>query len=180
MELTDKKEELIKKLDEIQGNIRNITEQITKIDSGKYDEINEVLRSTRLPYIRTTPQPMPPSDIQEIRTKNVFSKFADRIEIILNRTHTPRKFGLIPLPKEYRSFFPGYKIPFILDTDIGEIITKVTSGSKGTKVGDPEKGNYIQGGLKPWYDRHRELKEGDKLIVEVIEPKKRYGLSISK
>ena len=177
--LTDKKEESIRKLDEIQGNIRNITEQITKIDSGKYDEINEVLKSTGLPYIRTTLQEISPSDVQEIRTRNVFSKYADRIEIILNSLHTPRKWGLIPVPKEYRSFFPGYKVPFILDTDIGEIRTKVTSGSKGTKIGDPETGNYIQGGLKPWYDRHRELKEGHKLVIEVIEPKKRYGLSIS-
>ncbi len=179
VELSDKKEEFIKKLDEIQGFIRSVTEQIIKVDSGKYDEINEVLKSIGLPYIRTTPQEISPSNIQEIRTKNVFSKYADRIEVILNKLHTPKKWGLIPLPKEYRSFFPGYKVPFILDTDIGEIKTKVTSGSKGTKIGDPEAGNYIQGGLKPWYDRHKELKEGNKLIVEVIEPKKRYRLSIS-
>lgn len=178
VELSDKKEELIKKLDEIQGNIRSITEQITKIGSGKYDEINEVLKSICLP-LRTTPQEISSSDMQEIRTRNVFSKYADRIEIILNNLHTPRKWGLIPLPRESRSFFPGFKVPFILDTDIGEITTKVTSGSKGTKIGDPEAGNYVQGGLKPWYDRHRELKEGNKLIIEVIEPKKRYRLSIS-
>jgi len=178
-ELSDKKEELIKKLDQIQGEIRSITEQITKIDSGKYNEINEVLKSIGLPYIRTTPQEISPSDIQEIRTKNVFSKYADRVEIILNNLHTPRKWGLIPLPREYRSFFPGYKVPFILETDMGEITTKVTSGSKGTKFGDNEAGNYIQGGLKPWYDRHRELKEGNKFIIEVIQPKKKYRLSIS-
>jgi hypothetical protein len=179
MELSNKKEELIKKLDEIQGNIRSITEQILKIDLEKNDKINEVLKSIGLPYIRTTPQEISPSYIQEIRTRNVFSKYANRIEIILNNLHTPRKFGLIPLPREYRSFFPGYKIPFILETDIGEIKTKVTSGPKGTKIGDPEAGKYITGGLKPWYESHRELREGNKLIIEVIEPKKRYRLSIS-
>jgi len=180
MELSDKREELIEKLDAIQGNIRSITEQILKIDSVKYDEISEVLKSIGLSYIRTPPQKISPSDIQEIRTRNVFSKYADRIEIILNNLHTPRKWGLIPLPREYRSFFPGFKVPFILETDIGEITTKVTSDRKGTKIGDAEAGKYIQGGLKPWYDRHRELKGGNILIIEVIEPKKRYRLSISK
>jgi len=111
----------------------------------------------------------------------VISEYPDRIEIILNNLHTPRKWSLIPCPGKYRSFFPGYKVPFILETDIGEITTKVTSDRKGTKIGDPEAGNYIQGGLRPWYDKHRELKEGDRLIIEVIEPKKkRYRLSISK
>ncbi|MFH1562055.1 MAG: hypothetical protein ABIF11_01355 [Nitrospirota bacterium] len=109
----------------------------------------------------------------------MLSKNVDRIEIILNKLQTPIKYGLIPLPKKYRSSFPGYKVTFILDTDIGEIKTKVTSGSKGTEIGDLEVGNYIQGGLKPWYDRHRELKEGNKLIIKVIEPMERYGLSIS-
>lgn len=179
-ELSNKKEELIKKSYEIQGNITSITEQITKIDSEKHDEINEALKSIGLSYIRTTPQEIPPSNIQKIRTRNVISKYTDRIEIILNKLHTPRTYSLIPLPKEYRSLFPGYKVPFILETDIGEITTKVTSGRKGTKLGDPEAGNYIQERLKTWYDKHRELKQGDRLIIEVIEPKKRYSLSISR
>jgi len=177
-ELSEEKEELIKKLDEIQVDIRSITEQVTKIDSGKYDEINEVLKSVGLPYIRTAPQEISPADVQRRRTRHVVSKYADRIEIIINRIHTPKKWGLIPLPREYRSFFPGYKIPFILETNIGEITTKVTSGPKGTKIGDPEAGNYIQGRLKPWYHQHTELKEGSKLIIQVIEPKRKYALTI--
>ena len=40
---------------------------------------------------------VPPSGIQKIRTRNVFSRFADRIEIVLNNLHTPRKYALIPL-----------------------------------------------------------------------------------
>jgi hypothetical protein len=177
--LSDKREELIKKLDEIQGNIRSITDQINKIDTEKSDEISKVLKSIGLPYIRTTRQKISPTDAQKIRTKNVFSKYADSIEIILKHLHTPRKWSLIQLPREYRTLFPGYKVPFILETDIGRITTKVTSGPKGTKIGDPEAGQYIAGGLKPWYDAHRELKEGNKLIIEVIEPKKSYRLSIS-
>ena len=72
-ELSDKKEELIKKLDEIQSTIRSITEQITKMDSGKNEEANEVLKSIGLPYIRTTLQQIPPSDIQKLRMRNIYS-----------------------------------------------------------------------------------------------------------
>ncbi|HUU18166.1 MAG TPA: hypothetical protein VMW72_13535 [Sedimentisphaerales bacterium] len=97
----------------------------------------------------------------------------------MKKLHTPKKYALIPIPQKYRSFFPGYKIPFILETNIGEIKTQVTSGPRGTEIGDPEAGKYIQGGLKPWYDTHGELKQGNTLIIEVIEPKKRYKLSIS-
>ena len=131
-------------------------------------------------YPRNTSQEISQTNIQNLRTRNEVFQYTDKIEIILNNLHTPKKHGLIPLTKKNRSFFPGFKIPFILDTDIGEIITKVTSAPKGTEIGDPEKGNYIQGGLKPWYDKHRELKEGVKLIIELIEPEKRYRLSISK
>lgn len=187
-ELLDKKETFNKKLGDIQETIRSISEEITKIDSEiakidseKHNEISEVLESIGLPYIRTTiSSEIAPPDIRKPRTRNKVSKHANRIEIILNNLHTPRSYGLIPLPREYRSFFPGFKVPFILETDIGEITTKVTSGRKGTKFGDPEAGNYIQGGLNTWYDKHKELKEGNKLIIEVIESKKRYSLSISR
>jgi len=65
-----------------------------------------------------------------------------------------------------------------LETDVGLVMTKVTSGPGGTKYGDPVAGNYIQGKLKRWYDSHTELRNGTTLIISIIEPKKRYSLSI--
>lgn len=112
---------------------------------------------------------------------NIPVKINDSVEIRINKIHSPRKFGLINLTKKIRGFFPGYKEKFILETDIGEIVTKVTSASRlGVQIGDPIEGAYIQGGLKPWYEKHQELKDGDKLIITVIEPKKRYKLNIVK
>jgi hypothetical protein len=178
-ELAEQKEILIRKVDAIQSDIRKITAEINQLDSERNLEINSVLRQMDLPYIRETPQEISPSDVQEIRTRNVFSKYADRIEINMNKKNSPSKWGLIPIPREYRSFFPGYKVDFLLQTDIGELNVKVTSGPKGTRIGDPEAGNYITGGLKPWYDRHQHLKDGDTIIVEVIEPKRKYKLSIA-
>ena len=110
-------------------------------------------------------------------TSDISVKPDNKVEVVLS-TLSPKKYAYIPIPKEHRRFFPGYKVPFTLETDIGEIKTKVTSAPKGTKYADPGVGNYIQGRLKPWYDKHKELAEGDKITIEVIDPKKRYKLYI--
>lgn len=121
-------------------------------------------------------------DIPELVPKlNPSKEATNSIEIIINKIHSPRKYGLINLTKKIRGFFPGYKEKFKLETDIGEIITKVTSASRlGVQIGDPVEGAYIQGGLKPWYKKHQELKDGDKLIITVVVFRKKYRLDIVK
>lgn len=96
---------------------------------------------------------------------------SDKTEIVLSNVKAKKKYALIPLSDYNRPFFPGYKVPFVLKTDVGEFETKVTSAPKGTQIGDPEAGTYIQGGLKPWFDSHRNLKDDDILIIEKIEDK---------
>jgi len=105
----------------------------------------------------------------------------NRVEIEL--THSSKEYNLIPISR-CRHFFPGYKVEFILDTDIGDIKARVSSAPGGTQIGDPHAGNYIKsvirGELTKWYDAHPELKAGDKIIIEAIEPKKRYRLRVAK
>ncbi|RLI77126.1 hypothetical protein DRP05_11090 [Archaeoglobales archaeon] len=101
----------------------------------------------------------------------------DMIEIEI-RGESYIKYGAIPIPAEYRDLFPGYKEKFVLETDVGEIVTYVTSGSRNTKVGDPEGGRYIKKGLNKWFEAHKELKPGSKVIIEVLELKKRYRLKV--
>ncbi len=103
---------------------------------------------------------------------------ANVIEIQLNRIYTPRRWALIPVPKDKRSFFPGFKVNFEIITDVGTVITHVTSDVKGTPIGDPIGGRYIQSGLRLWYDKHPELKDSAKLRMEALELGKRYKLSI--
>jgi hypothetical protein len=86
------------------------------------------------------------------------------------------KYHVFYIPKFRRTFFPGYKVPFRLETDMGEIETYVTSARAGAQVGDPDKGAYIQANLAEWYRRHPEIKVGDRVILELIEPMKRYRL----
>ena len=100
------------------------------------------------------------------------------IEIPVGRIYTSRRWALIQIPKAKRSFLPGYKIDFELVTDVGILTTHVTSAAKGTPIGDPEAGAYIQTGLRPWFDRYPELKDETKLRIEALEPGKRYKLSI--
>lgn len=90
-----------------------------------------------------------------------------------------RKYHLIYVPKKKRNFFPGYKVPFKLETDIGTIETHVSSASKGPEIGDPQAGGYFQAGLAPWYKAHPEINIGSKIVVKAVEPMKLYRLSIS-
>lgn len=89
-----------------------------------------------------------------------------------------RKYGYIQVSKQVRSFFPGYKIPFALETDIGVLKAWVTCAPKGTKIGDPNKGRVIMGGLRNWYRAHPEVTIGTKLIITQIKPKERYKLEV--
>ena len=167
-----KRRELESKIEMLHKQISDIKNKIIETINNEKMEIQEITKSINIPY----PVDTTIDEKQKIQPQNIPQK----IEIILHKIHSPTKYALIPIPKEYRRFFPGYKVPFILETDIGEIMTKVTSAPIDSKPGDPDAGNYIQGGLKPWYNKHRDLKEGDKLIIEVIEPKKRYRLYVEK
>ena len=53
------------------------------------------------------------------------------------------KYTLIDIPKRYRRLFPGYKVPFVLETNIGEIETYIVGGYKTDKVGDLDAGTYF-------------------------------------
>ncbi len=88
------------------------------------------------------------------------------------------KFHLFMIPKGQRGFFPGYKIPFKLDTDKGVVETYVSSARGGTVVGDPNSGKYVQADLAKWYSAHPELRVGSRLEIEAIEPTKSYCLRI--
>lgn len=56
---------------------------------------------------------------------------APYVEIVLNASS--RKYSLLPLNIDTRGFFPGYKIPFTLETDIGNLEAAVTGHSRELK-----------------------------------------------
>lgn len=103
---------------------------------------------------------------------------------------TFREYPRIPFLARDRSAFPGYKVPFILETDDDQFVVHVTSETEDSVEGDPVAGKYIcnplrdglaRGTLAGWYRRHPELQVGDTLIFEVLEPHgqwQRYRLDI--
>jgi hypothetical protein len=88
-------------------------------------------------------------------------------------TYSSRKYVLIPLPKNKNNLFPDFKTPFELKTDIGVLTAHVTSEHNGSHVG-----SQIRAGLGPWFEKHPTLKEGDKVRISIIEPGKKYELSL--
>ncbi len=97
----------------------------------------------------------------------------------LGNPHSSIAYSLIPLSNSVRTFFPGYKTTFTMETVSGDIETQVTSAPRGTRVGAPDKGNYVQGGLTDWFRAHkREIESGLCLRIGQMEKWKRYRLDL--
>lgn len=111
------------------------------------------------------------------QNKPTESENAKEIEIELYDSW-PR-YTAIPIPDGEREFFPGYKEPFILETDIGQIETHVASGPKGTRKGHPTAGEYFTKNIYKWQREHPEIKGGDIVIVKKLKGK-RYRLKMPK
>ncbi len=90
-----------------------------------------------------------------------------------------RQYPLIPIHKEHRRLFPGFKEPFILETDVGNIKTWV-AGAKNAARGDIDAGSFLRAGIPEWYRHHPELAGGSKVQIWVVEPTKTYRLEIVK
>jgi hypothetical protein len=101
------------------------------------------------------------------------------VDIEIRNPQTKHRYHFIPVSKRNRPFFPGYRLPFSLETDIDVLKTYVTSAPKGTPIGDPNHGAYIQSGLRKWFDAHQaQLSNGVTFHIEALEPGKHYKLSI--
>lgn len=118
----------------------------------------------------------PPKISEPGPEKNVIYNPKSVLEITVNNHFI--KYRVFTIPKSNRLFFPGFRVPFTLETDIGEIQTYMISAREGTKMGDPNEGKYFQSGLAEWYRRHPEIKVGDRVLIGVVEPMKRYKLEI--
>jgi len=90
------------------------------------------------------------------------------------------KYPLIPIRREHRRLFPGFKEPFILETDQGNIKTWVAGGKNAVR-GNADAGAYLRAGIPEWYSKyHPELGGGSKVRIRVVEPMKKYRLEIVK
>ncbi len=88
------------------------------------------------------------------------------------------RYGVIKVARNIRSFFPGFRVPFLLETDAGTYKVKVSSGHKGAPKGALDIGEAITGGLKTLYNQVPPIKAGDVLRLEELERGKRYKLTV--
>jgi len=102
----------------------------------------------------------------------------DFLDVILNSPSCVN-YHLFYVPKERRSFFPGYKVPFKLQTDLGVIETYVSSAPVGTRYGDPNAGTYVQANLSKWFRAHPEISVGSRLLIESVQHMKEYRLTVA-
>jgi len=82
------------------------------------------------------------------------------------------------IPRAQKHLFPGYRVSFELETDAGNITTWVSSIYTPTAAGERDGDVYVQRNLARWFKAHPELSVGSRLFIEILEPMKRYRLSI--
>ena len=102
-----------------------------------------------------------------------------------------REYNIIHVTKETKGFFPGYKVQFVLDTDIKPFVMHLTGANNGTTIGDDE-GGYLchprpseinpsmltrvpdadkrDGSFKQFYDAHPRLQGGDYVKIFRLTP----------
>jgi hypothetical protein len=161
-------DEATEELEDVKRTLAFLQIRVVEFQTFRRDGAETVHAHLFEPLHRYVPLP-PPLPISVTPTP-----FGDNVEIEI-RNPSFIKFYLFVIPKNNRPFFPGYKILFTLETDIGEISTWVTS-----RVKNAPEGQYIQGNLAEWYKKHPTIKVGDKVRFTVIEPMKRYRLEIVK
>jgi len=107
--------------------------------------------------------------VAELLVKRKETLPVETVEVTLRRSYIESYSIYIPAAKKY--LFPVSKTTLELETDIGQIECGFGAA--------PASGAWLQKGLSGWFNVHTQLKPGDKLIIELIEPLKRYRLKIA-
>lgn len=99
----------------------------------------------------------------------------NKIEMRLTQSSIQYTQLFLHKTKGHHPFFPDPRESFILELDNEEINTYVEEyASRGSKY------RRIRKNLSRWFDSHRNLEPGNRLIITAIDPKKRYRLEITK
>jgi hypothetical protein len=103
-----------------------------------------------------------------------------QVEITLKPAKTAdepywRKYGLIPVPSELRSFFPKFLEDFVVKTPRGEFVVRI--GSAHDFETGAYRGRYLSGAVE-LMNAHRDLEPGDTVVfkraADVVKEDKAY------
>jgi len=92
----------------------------------------------------------------------------------LNLNPTSHQYNYMPVKKDNRKFFPGFKIPFQLEFDDQNIETAIVSSVNKNPVIGSLDGSYFSRNVNKIYQAHPELVETKKMTIEVITPGEIY------
>ena len=162
-----------KKLDLIVAN------DITVAGSGFGADDNQVTIIDREGKIDSLPL-LPKQEVADKILNRVITLLAakDRQDSSILVTMKPAylKYGYIHIPQRHRTLFPGFKIPFEVETCRGTFQVCINDAfPKQWKQGDMNSCAEIRG-LVEWFKTHPQLKKGDVFRIEVVELMKRYCL----
>ncbi|MCX6833507.1 MAG: hypothetical protein NT028_15520 [candidate division Zixibacteria bacterium] len=180
--LLQQRNALSQQIEELKRRIETISLEVINVDRENERDLETIQRENRLGARRA--EPMIPRSTVANTPDSILSQGAAQttgvMEITLRTIDSNARYGLIPLPEEHRRQFPGYEIPFVLETDIGSLECHVTSDTGKPQKGHPTAGKRIQRNLIPWYKEHPELKDGAVLFIEILSHHKRYRLGIKR
>lgn len=112
--------------------------------------------------------------------QNIKRKIIDhskQIELIIKPSDID--YGIIQFSKNQRSFFPGFDVHFVIESDFGQLNVHVTSKGKNIQPGNLIEGKYLTGNLKEdLYRKTKGPKVGDTIFIEMLEHHKRYRLDL--
>lgn len=160
-----------------------VANDITAADSGFEVDTNRVVLIDREGQTEALPL---------MSKRDVAHKILDRVVALLTSPRPPFKQeaitvvlngnawrgGYLHIVREHVSFFPGYGIEFELEAGGTSFKTTVSPfpSKKAPKYGEIRKsGKY----LRQWFAEHPELKTGSQLLIEAVQPPKRYRLSVA-
>ena len=106
---------------------------------------------------------------KKVRARRMHLSQVSRDNVIVELKPAYLKYNRLIIPKAKRELFPDFNKPFELQTNHGVI--KTLAGRSAYKL-------ELRKGLAKWYKANPELKAGDKVMLEVIEPMKKYRLEI--
>lgn len=154
-------------------------------ENGEFDGYNSiriervrtsfnVLRSgfLRSPYVLVPNTAELNFDLQQTNLQEQIPYLMVKFNIELpNEKHASspswREYGILVILSEHRAKFPGYKVPFIFESDIGDLEVRVSSARDGTPIGDRQAGQYITG-MGRFYREHKEIEPGTNLSIRRI------------
>jgi len=155
------------------GGAKKVKELLKVLEKYNIDVENLISYLKSIDYKVPNPLELRVAELEKRVSALERGKAAQRIEITLSKSDI--RWKLIKIPKKFRPLFPGYKVPFTLETNVGEIETYMVGGYSKKKEGDLAAGRAFSKGLSKWF-KHNDVKEGDIVVIEIAEPHKRYKL----